>query len=271
MKRIVAAALAALCLAGASAPAFAAGEVTKPRPVNGSWEGPFGRFDMAQVQRGFQVYKEVCSSCHGMGLMHYRNLGERGGPYFDEKFPNANDNPQVRAIAQSYTIKDVDAEGNEIERPGRPADRFVYPFESEAQGRAANGGAYPPDLSVIVHARHGGADYIYSLLTGYNKEPPADKVIAPGKHYNPYFAGGQIAMGPQLFDDRVTYQTTAENEGVKATEDQIARDVTAFLAWAAEPKQQIRKELGLQVMIYLTILAILVYWSYRRIWRNVEH
>jgi ubiquinol-cytochrome c reductase cytochrome c1 subunit len=272
MRRFILASLAAFGLAAAAAaPASAAGDAKHPRHVEGSWEGPFGRFDRAQLQRGFQVYKEVCSSCHAMNLLHYRNLGDRGGPFFDPKYPNPNENPVIKAIAAQYTVQDVDADGAETERPGLPKDRFVAPFESRAQAMQANGGSYPPDLSVIVKARHGGADYIYSLMTGYNQTPPADKKVPEGKHYNPYMAGGVIAMAEQLADGRVEYAETEANKGIKNTEDQMSRDVSAFLAWASEPHQTLRKTTGLGVMAFLFIFAILLWFSYRSIWRNVEH
>lgn len=270
-RQLVAAATGIAILAGATAPVLAAGETKSPRPVNGSWEGPFGTFDRAQLQRGFQVYKEVCSSCHGMNLLHYRNLGERNGPFWDPKYPNANDNPVVKAIAAQYTIKDVDAEGNEIERPRLPSDPFTAPFESDAIAKQANGGALPPDLSVITKARHGGADYIYSLLTGYNQTPPEGKSIPSGKYYNPYMPGGVIAMSEQVPDGRVEYAQTEANAGIQNTEEQMAKDVAAFLQWAGDPKATIRKQTGVAVMAFLAIFAVLLWFTYKSVWRNVEH
>jgi ubiquinol-cytochrome c reductase cytochrome c1 subunit len=270
-RRFMIAVLAAgVSLAGAGG-ALAAGGAKDPRPVNGSWEGVFGTFDRAQLQRGFQIYKEVCSSCHAMNLLHYRNLGERGGPFFDPKYPNANDNPVVKAIAAEYTIAALDADGLAIERPALPSDRFKAPFESKGIAMQANGGAYPPDLSVITKARHGGADYLYSLLTGYDQTPPADKKVPDGKHYNPYMGGGIIAMGPQLMDDRVTYADTEANKGIKPTVDQMGKDVAAFMAWAGDPKQTIRKQTGVAAMAFLLILTILLWFSYKSVWRHVEH
>lgn len=249
----------------------AAGDVKAPRPVNGSWEGPLGRFDQAQLQRGFQVYKEVCSSCHSMELLHYRNLGDEHGPFYDPKYPNPNDNPVVKAIAAEYTMNPVDADGNSEERPGLPSDKFLRPFENRAQGQAANGGAYPPDLSVMVKARHNGASYIYSLLTGYNQTPPKDKVVPEGKYYNPYMPGGVIAMGEQLVEGRVEYADTEANKGIKNTEEQMTKDVVAFLAWASDPHQTERKSTGLAVMAFLLILSGFLWLSYKSVWRNVEH
>lgn len=263
--------LAALTSFGMAAPAFAAGKVEHPEKMPWSFAGPFGKFDMAQVQRGFQVYKEVCSSCHGMKLMSYRNLGQKAGPWYSEEHKNPNENPYVKAIAAAYTVADIDAAGEAIERPGRPSDRFISPYESDAQARSANGGALPPDLSVIIKARHDGANYVHSLLTGYNKPVPKEMTVPDGKHYNPWFAGGMIAMGEQLADGRVDYADTPANKGIKNTEEQMSQDVVAFLTWASEPKQQLRKETGLAVMIYLAILAFILYLSYRAVWRNVEH
>ena len=249
----------------------AAGETKHPREVEGSWEGPLGRFDQAQLQRGFQVYKEVCSSCHSMNLLHYRNLGDEHGPFADPKYPNPNENPVIKAIAAEYTINAVDSDGNAEERPGLPSDKFVSPWENRAQGQAANGGAYPPDLSVMVKARHDGASYVYSLLTGYNQTPPAGKVVPEGKHYNPYMPGGVIAMGEQLSDGRIDYAETEANKGVKNTADQMSKDVSAFLSWASDPHQTERKSSGLAVMAFLLILATFLWFSYKSVWRNVEH
>jgi ubiquinol-cytochrome c reductase cytochrome c1 subunit len=251
--------------------ANAAGETKHPRPVEGSWEGPLGRFDQAQLQRGFQVYKEVCSSCHSMNLLSYRNLGDKHAPFYDSKYPNPNDNPVVKAIAAEYTINASDPDGNKEERPGLPSDRFVSPWENRAQGQAANGGAYPPDLSVMVKARHDGASYVYSLLTGYDQPVPKGKVVPEGKYYNPYMPGGVIAMGSQLMDDRVEYADTEANKGIKPTADQMTKDVVAFLSWASEPHQTERKSTGLGVMAFLLILAGFLYASYKSVWRNVEH
>jgi len=247
-----------------------------------SFEGPFGKFDQAQLQRGYKVYREVCSACHSMNLMYFRNLGQKGGPFYDEKYKNPNDNPYVKAIAAEYQINDVDTEtGDTIQRPGVPADKFPSPFANEYAARASNGGALPPDLSVIVKARHHGAHYVYSLLSGY-KDPPKGLTASPTQHYNPYFSGdltpfwkgphdkvpvgGFIAMPPQLEPDKVTF-----DDGTKSTIEQQAKDVATFLAWASEPKMEERKSFGLAAMIYLFIFAALLYASYRRIWRNVAH
>jgi ubiquinol-cytochrome c reductase cytochrome c1 subunit len=271
MRRIIIGGAALVAAVTGASFANAAGDTKHARPVNGSWEGPLGRFDQAQLQRGFQVYKEVCSGCHSMNLLSYRNLGDKHAPFYDPKYPNPNDNPVIKAIAAEYTINASDPDGNKEERPGLPADRFVAPFENRAQGQAANGGSYPPDLSVMVKARHDGASYVYSLLTGYDQKVPEGKSVPEGKHYNPYMAGGVIAMGAPLSDDQVTYADTEANKGIKSTTDQMAKDVTAYLSWASEPHQTERKSTGLGVMAFLLILATFLWFSYKSVWRNVEH
>ena len=276
-------ALAALGLAVLAAPAAqAAGGALPPKHVEFSFEGPFGKFDQAELQRGYKVYREVCSACHSMNLMYFRNLGQKGGPFYDPKYKNPNDNPYVKSIAKDYQIKDIDSEtGDVIDRPGTSADKFPSPFPNEAAARASNGGAYPPDLSVMAKARHHGPQYIYSLLTGY-KNPPAGLKVGVGQHYNPYMAGdvaaswsgpkdkvppgGFIAMAPPLAAGQVTF-----DDGTKSTLEQQAKDVAAFIAWASEPKMEERKAFGMAAMIYLFIFAGLLYASYRKIWKNVAH
>lgn len=275
MKRFIAtfAALAAL-----ATPAFAAeGETHAPEEYTWSWEGPFGRFDDRQLQRGFQVYQEVCASCHSMDLLSFRNLGQPGGPFEflpDPEhegelisFANPNDNPVVMSIASGYTYTEIDLEtGEEMDRAGIPADRFPNPYANPAQAAASNGGALPPDFSVIVKARSGGAEYIRSLLLGYDYEVPEDVTLLPGQHYNPYFAGGVLAMGPQLFDGAVSYA-----DDTPQTAEQYATDVAAFLAWASDPHMEQRKSMGLGVMIFLLIFSILMWLAYRQVWANVKH
>lgn len=270
MRKILLTTILTLGLASSSA-ALANEGGHKLLDAQGSYNGIFGRFDRAQVQRGFQIYKEVCSSCHSMKELHYRNLGEKNGPYYDPKFPNANDNPVVKAIAKGYKVKDVDANGAEIEREGTPADAFVSPFASDYDAKAANGGALPPDLSVITKARHGGANYVYSLMQGYNKPVPHDVKVPEGKVYNPYIAGGIIGMPEQLTDGRVTYADTPENKGIKATSEQQSADIAAFLQWASDPHQTERKSAGLATMLFLFIFAIFTWFSYQSVWRNVKH
>jgi ubiquinol-cytochrome c reductase cytochrome c1 subunit len=276
-------ALAALGLALIAGPATAAGGHPEPlKQVTWGFEGPFGKFDTAQLQRGYKVYREVCASCHAMSLLSFRNLGEKGGPFYDEHYKNPNDNPYVKALAADLQVNDIDSEtGDVIQRAGTPADRFPSPFANEAAARASNGGAMPVDLSVITKARSGGPRYIYSLLTGYNP-PPAGLRVAPGSNYNLYMPGdltafwdgdahhvpkgGFLAMPPPLAADKVSF-----DDGTKSTVEQQAKDVTAFLTWAAEPKMMERKQFGLGAMIYLLLFSVLLWFSYRRIWRNVAH
>ncbi len=230
-----------------------------------SFSGVFGRYDRKALQRGFQVYSTICAGCHSMNLLSYRNLGEEGGPEFTEE--------EVRAIAaQNQVPAGPDEFGSEVDefglprvRPAKPNDRFRNPYANEEAARAANGGALPPDLSVINKARHYGADYTYSLLLGY-KEAPNYVEMRTGMYYNIYFPGGQIAMPPQLMDGMIEY-----TDGTEATKEQMAHDVTQFLEWAGEPTMEERKKLGTMVMIYLFIFAVLLYISYRRLWRNIEH
>jgi ubiquinol-cytochrome c reductase cytochrome c1 subunit len=270
-------------LAMASAqPALAKTNAEEPKDIHFSFEGPFGMYDQEQLQRGYKVYHDVCSSCHSMNLVHYRDLAAPGGPFYSEKYPNPNNSPYAKAIAKDFQVADIDSDtGDAITRPATPADAFKPPFPNEAAARASNGGALPPDLSVIAKAREGGPAYIASLLTGYHN-PPAGLTVPDGKYYNPYMPGdlssywkgpkdkvppgGFIAMPLQLTPDRVTY-----DDGVKATPQQMADDVAAFLMWAAEPKMEERKKTGFAVLIYLLLFAGITYASYRRIWRKVGH
>jgi ubiquinol-cytochrome c reductase cytochrome b/c1 subunit len=234
--------------------AMAAGEAPKPPQMDWSFHGPFGKFDRAAAQRGFQVYKEVCASCHAMKQKHYRNLADLG---FSEA--------EVKAIAAAYTVKDgPNDEGEMFERPGRPADRFVSPFANKNAARAANNGAYPVDLSLIVKARHDGANYVHGLLTGY-ETPPGDMKMNAGMNYNKYFPGHQIAMASPLNDGQVTY-----SDGTEATVEQMSRDVTTFLAWAAEPEMEERKEMGIRVLLFVAGMALLFYLSKRKLWKKVK-
>jgi len=277
-------ALAALGLALLGGRAMAASEPEEPKAPGSGWnfQGPFGKFDPAQLQRGYKVYREVCSSCHAMDLMYFRNLGQKGGPFYDPKYKNPNDNPYVKSLAKDLQVKDIDNDtGDVIQRPATPADKFPAPFPNEPAARASNGGALPPDLSVISKAREGGPSYIYSLV-GLGFEPaPAGLTVPAGKYYNPYYAGdvsanwhgkgpapkgGFISMPPPLAPNKVTF-----DDKTPSTVQNQARDVAAFLAWAAEPKQEERKEFGLGAMIYLFIFSVLLYFSYKRVWRNVSH
>jgi ubiquinol-cytochrome c reductase cytochrome c1 subunit len=275
-------AFAALGLVLLAGPALAATTQEEPKHVEWSFDGPFGKFDKEQVQRGYKVYREVCSACHSMNLMYFRNLGQKGGPFYDPKYPNPNDNPYVKSLAHDIQVKDIDPDtGDPISRPAMPADKFPAPFPNEPAARASNGGALPPDLSVITKAREGGPDYIYSLLTGF-KAAPHGMAMPAGKYYDPFFPGdmtsswsgpkdkvpegGAIGMPPPLADGKVTF-----DDGKPSTVKQEATDVAAFLAWAADPKAEERKAFGFGAMIYLLIFSGLLYASYRRIWRNVAH
>ena len=248
---------ACLLLAGLSAPspANAAGEAKHPHAIDWSFAGPFGTYDRKALRRGFQVYKEVCASCHGMKQISFRNLSQPGGPEFSEA--------EVKAIAAEYEVTDgPDDYGDMYERPALPKDRFVEPYPNVNAARAANGGAYPPDLSLITKARSGGPDYIHALLSGY-KEAPEGVEMRPGLYYNPYMAGGKIAMPAPLLEELVEY-----GDGTPATVQQMSLDVTQFLNWAAEPELEQRKRTGFMVLIYLTIFAGLLYFSMRKIWAD---
>lgn len=266
MRRTITVIAAAAALA-ASGLAFAAGGEQHIKSVNFTFENPFvGSFDRAQLQRGYKVYREVCASCHSMDLLSFRNLGEKHGPFYDPKYPNPNDNPTVKAIAALYEVERVATDTGDIEmQPATTADRFPNPYRNEFAARGGNGGAMPPDLSVIIKARHNGADYIYSLLTGY-ETPPAGVEVPEGMNYNTAFPGHLIAMKPPLTPGKVEF-----DDGTASTVNQQARDVVAFLAWASEPKQIERKQTGLWVMAFLIALAALTFFSYRRVWRHESH
>ena len=222
-----------------------------------SFKGLFGKFDRGALQRGYQVYTEVCSSCHSMKYVSYRNLAEKGGPEFTEA--------QVKAIAASFEVKDgPNADGEMFTRPGKLSDKFVMPYENVKAAQAANGGAYPPDMSVLAKARGGGVDYIYSLLQGYD-DPPAGFMLDDGVYYNKFMYGNKIKMSNQLSDGLVEYA-----DGTNATVEQMSKDVTTFLMWTAEPHLEARHQMGFKAIVYLIILTILVYFSMKRIWSRIE-
>lgn len=235
------------------------------------FNGLFGTYDRDAMQRGYQVYKEVCASCHHLKYLSFRHLGDVGGPFHDEDFPNPNDNPMVKIFAAEFeNIRDIDPDtGEQITRPGIPADRFPWQFANAAEAASLNGGAVPPDLSVMVKARTNGADYMYNLLTAYGQPVPDDISLGAGKYFNPVMDGGIIAMAPPLVQDgQVEYE--GEN-APEATISQMAADVTEFLAWSADPKLAQRKRVGFGTMLYLFFLSILLYLSYRKVWANVKH
>jgi ubiquinol-cytochrome c reductase cytochrome c1 subunit len=249
-----------------SATAFAKnGDPLPPKDVHWSFEGPFGMYDKAALQRGFQVYKEVCSACHSLNLVAFHALGEPGGPSFTDA--------EMKAIAAGYKIPAepndkgelFDDKGERLTRPGTAADHFPAPFANEEAARTANNGALPPDLSLIVKARAGGPQYVYSIVTGFGQKPPAGFAVLANKYYNPYFAGWNISMPPPLADGSVTF-----SDGTPNTVDQEAHDVVTFLSWASEPKMEERKQIGFGVMVFLLAFAGLLYLSYRRVWKDAH-
>ncbi len=273
--------------AQAPSPASAAGSHSEAEPshfpaklpakMGWSFGGFFGKFDQAQLQRGYQVYKEVCSNCHSMNLIAFRNLGDHSGPHFEEA--------AVRALAAGYTVTDGPDDGGDMfQRPGRPSDYFPSPFANVQAAAASNGGAAPPDLSVIAKARapeHGllsvpidfvtgyqeaGVDYIYALLTGFT-DAPAGVKVPEGTYYNPYFISGvSLKMPPILTDGHVKY-----TDGSPQTIGQYAKDVSAFLMWTAEPRLVERKEIGFRTLLFLAVFAVLMYLTKRRVWSKVAH
>jgi ubiquinol-cytochrome c reductase cytochrome c1 subunit len=237
-----------------SALASEAGDTPSLKKVDWSFDGPLGKFDRQAAQRGFQVYKEVCSVCHGMNQLYYRNLKEIG---FSEE--------EVAAIAASVSVQGgPDDKGEMYQRPGLPTDKFVSPYPNSEAARAANNGALPTDLSLVVKARAGGGDYIYSLLTGYTTPPEGFK-MTPGLNYNPYFHGKQIAMPQPLFDGQVQYI-----DGTNATVDQMSRDIVVFLQWAAEPEMEKRKSIGMKSLLFLIIFTAVCFVAKNRIWSRLE-
>lgn len=249
----------------------------KPERQDWTFARWFGTYDRAQLQRGYKVYKEVCASCHSMNLVRFRNLSEPGGPGFTEG--------QVKALAAEYTIMDGPGDDGEMfERKREPKDPFPAPFANEKAARAANGGAYPPDMSLIAKARavetgfpgflldpiwpyqEAGPDYIYALITGY-QDPPEGTHVPEGQHYNPHFLNGiSLAMAPPIADDQVEY-----TDGSPTTVDQYARDVSAFLMWAAEPHLEARKELGFKAFVFLAVFCGLLVYTKRKIWSDIPH
>lgn len=264
--------LLALGMALPAAPANAAGAGAEAYQQNWSFSGPLGTYDKNQLRRGFQVYREVCSSCHGLDFISFRNLSEAGGPQYSEE--------AVRALAAEFTIADETAEGGE--REAVPADRWPSPFENEQIARDANGGAFPPDLSLMAKARtisqdfpwwalnyftayqEGGADYIYNLLTRYHDEAPEGVELQPGQYYNDFY--GIISMAPPLSDGLVTY---ADGD-TPQTLEQYALDVSSFLQWTADPHMVSRKEIGFKVILFLVLLSGMMFLVKRKLWRDAH-
>ncbi len=234
-----------------------AGEKVEYLKTDWSFKGLFGKFDRGSLQRGYQVYTEVCASCHSMKYLSYRNLSEKGGPEFSVA--------EAKAIAASFEVTDgPNADGEMFQRPAKLSDKFVMPYENVKAAQAANGGAYPPDMSVLVKARGGGVDYIYSLLQGY-EDAPVGVVLDEGVYYNKYMYGNKIKMSAPLSDGIVEY-----GDGTIASVDQMSKDVTTFLMWAAEPHLETRHKMGFKAIVYLIILTVLVYFSMKKIWSRVE-
>ena len=274
--------LAAVALvAGFALPAMAQEGHATPLIEKQSWSfaGIFGTYDQHQLQRGFQVFREVCSSCHGARLIAFRNLAEEGGPGFSEE--------QVKALAAEYEIADATvAEGV---RPGVAADIWPSPFATEQDARDANGGSLPPDFSVLAKARgikdafpfwifnyftgysEGGPDYVHALLNGYEEAPPEGFELAEGKYYNHYFPGNAIGMSPPLSDGQITYAVAEGETAVPETVDQYAKDVAAYMMWMAEPGLVSRKQTGFTVLLFLVLFAGLMYATKRKIWAGIEH
>ncbi len=226
-----------------------------PKQMKWSFDGIFGSIDRAAAQRGFQVYKEICSSCHGLKLLSYRNL-EQIGFTPDE----------VKQIAAEYSVTDgPNDDGEMFERPGLPSDHFVGPYANENAARSANGGALPPDLSLIIKARHDGPNYVYSLLTGYAQAPEGFP-MAEGKNYNPHFEGRQIAMPAPINDDgQVEYK-----DGTYAAKEQMVSDVVNFLQFAAEPEMERRNKMGIRTMIFLGVLLVILLAAKKAVWKKLK-
>jgi ubiquinol-cytochrome c reductase cytochrome c1 subunit len=235
------------------APVAGSAEDTQPKQIVWPFDGMTGRVDRQSAQRGFQVYKQVCSACHSMNLVTYRSLTGLGFT-----------SDEIKALAAEKQVDDIDDNGQPKQRPGSPQDHFVPPFPNEKASRAANGGAYPPDLSLIIKAREQGPNYVYSILTGFATAPSTETPVA-NKYYNPYFPGHWISMPPPLSEGVVTYQ-----DGTPATVDQMARDVVSFLQWAAEPEMEQRKSMGLKVLMFLFVMTGFFYAAKKRIWKKIR-
>lgn len=234
---------------------FAAEDAKTPKDIQWPFEGASGAFDETSVQRGFQVYREVCSACHSLKRIAFRNLMSVG---FSEA--------EVKTLAAEYDIEDgPNADGEMFTRPGRPSDRVPGPYANEQQARSLNNGAYPPDMSLLVKARPNGADYIYSLLTGYGEPKPDNIELLEGQHYNPYMPGGKIAMAAPLSDGQISYA-----DGTEATVEQMSHDIVNFLQWAAEPEMEHRKGMGIKVMIFLFIMTLIFYLTKRKVWKDLH-
>jgi cytochrome c1 len=275
MPRAIFATVLAGSLLGLIVPAYAQlSEQVPPPALKWSFAGPFGKYDEAQLQRGFKIYREVCSACHSMNLVSFRNLAEPGGLGYSEA--------QVAQIASEYKIKDLNDKGEPIERPGQPADHFPAPFANELAAKASFGVA-PPDMSTLAKARtyqrgfplflidmitqyqEQGPDYIAAIVTGFRDPPPKGFQLPEGAHYNEYFPGHAMAMPPPLQAGQVKY-----DDGTPETVEQYSKDVAAFLMWAAEPHLVQRKRIGFQVMVFLIVLSGLLYFTKKKVWSAVH-
>jgi ubiquinol-cytochrome c reductase cytochrome c1 subunit len=252
MKKLIIA--AAIAFAGLQAGAAQAAEGKELPARDWSFSGIFGQYDRGAMQRGFQVYREVCSGCHSLKMIAFRNLEALG--YGED---------EIKTIAADYSVVDgPDDEGEMFDRPGLPSDRIPSPFANAKAAAAANNGAVPPDLSLMTKARDGGADYLHALLTGYT-DPPDGMELLDIQSYNLYFPGNVTAMAPPLFEDAVEY-----GDGTPATVEQMATDVTTFLAWAAEPEMEERKRMGIKVILFLLVLTGLLYAVKRKVWADLH-
>jgi ubiquinol-cytochrome c reductase cytochrome b/c1 subunit len=274
VSTVIALVVAGALFAGGTQNAKAEEQETPPS-LKWSFAGPFGKYDRGSLQRGLKIYKEVCSNCHSLSYIAFRNLADPGGPGYSAA--------QAAAFASEYKIKDgPNDQGDMFERPGRPADYFPAPFANEQAARAANGGGLPPDLSLIAKARsyergfpwfvfdfftqfqEQGPNYVAALLQGYEKKP-ADVTLPEGTYYNKYFPGHAIKMPQPLSNGQVTF-----DDGSPATLEQYAKDISTFLMWAAEPKMEARKELGMQVFVFLIIFAGLMYFTKKKVWADAH-
>jgi len=266
-KTLAIASIVTLSLFANAGLASAAAVGAKPEKQEWGFKGMRGTYDRPGMQRGYQVYREVCASCHILEQLSFHHLADKGAPFYDADFPNPNDNPMVKALAKDWEIEDIDQDsGDPIIRPGVPADGFPDIYPNAIAAAAVNGGAVPPDLSLIIPARGGGADYLYALLASGYIDAPDGFVVGDGTNYNTYFPGNQIAMAQPLFDGSVEYA-----DGTEATVEQISNDLVEFLALAGDPKMEVRKKTGFATFLFLLIFTLLLFMTYKEVWRNVKH
>jgi len=279
-RPLIAAAILAVSGLGVAGTALAA-EGNEIKAQDWGFNGMFGTYDRPAMQRGYQVYKEVCAACHALEHMSFYHLGLKNGPFYDPENPNPNDNAVVKEFAKAWDIPAIDQDtGDAITRPGIPADKFPAIFPNAIAAAASNGGAVPPDLSVITKARTGGPDYIHALLMGY-VDPPQGFELDEGMTYNAAFAGHQIKMTPPLSDGMIEYapRTVADDHGGEphtiappaATVEQMSRDLVEFLTWAGDPNMEARKRMGAGTFLFLFIFAFLLFLTYKQVWKGVKH